>query len=182
MELEITGKNENKTLQKQQVELKTKNAIITPSRKELRPKIAAMLNAKENLVVIGKIEHEYGNRESTIFVDIYENEEAMKKSAQYLINRDQGKKKDAKEETPAPKAEGEEAKPAEGKAETKPEKAAEAKPKAEEKPAKAEAKAGEKPAEAKPEEKPAEAKAEEKEKPAEEKPKEGKDEKKEGDK
>ena len=106
MELEITGKNENKTLQKQQVELKTKNAIITPSRKELRPKIAAMLNAKENLVVIGKIEHEYGNRESTIFVDIYENEEAMKKSAKHLINRDRGKKKGEKEETPAkPKAE-----------------------------------------------------------------------------
>ena len=62
MELEITGKKENKTLQRQEVEIEIKNTKLTPSRKELRPKIAALLGAKEGLTIIEKIKD--------LFIDI----------------------------------------------------------------------------------------------------------------
>ncbi len=104
MELEITGKKENKTLQRQEVEFEIKNAKITPSRKELKPKIVALLGAKEALTVIESINHTFGTTNGKIKVHVYENEEAMKKIASaHLIERDAGKKK----------KKGEEAKPAE---------------------------------------------------------------------
>ena len=119
MELEITGKKENKTLQRQEVEFEIKNAKITPSRKELRPKIAALLGAKETLTVIESINHTFGTNEGKIKVYVYENEKAMKKiEPAYLIERDAGKKKKKGEEKkPAEGKEEVKAKPAEGKAE-----------------------------------------------------------------
>ncbi|MFA4855753.1 MAG: hypothetical protein WC634_04170 [archaeon] len=93
MELGITGKKENRSMQRQEVELEAKDAKITPSRKELRPKIAAMLGAKENLTVIKSIGHSFGERAATIRVNVYENEAAMKKvELAHLIARDAGKK------------------------------------------------------------------------------------------
>ena len=123
MELEITGKKENKTLQRQEVEIEIKNATLTPSRKELRPKISALLGAKEELTVIKKIDHTFGTNQGKVKVHVYENEEAMKKiEPVHLIERDLGKKKKKGEEK-KPKA-----KPAEGTPEEKPaEKKAEAK-------------------------------------------------------
>ena len=118
MELEITGKKENKTLQRQEVEFEIKNAKITPSRKELRPKIAAMLGAKETLTVIESINHTFGTNEGKIKVHVYENEEAMKKiEPAYLIERDAGKKKKKGEEEKAEKPKEE--KPEEKKEEKK---------------------------------------------------------------
>ncbi len=111
MELEITGKKENKTLQRQEVKIEIKNAMLTPSRKELRPKIAALLGAKEELTVIENIDHTFGTNQGKIKAHVYENEEAMKKTEPaYLIQRDLGKqKKKGKEEK---KPEGKEEKPA----------------------------------------------------------------------
>ena len=118
MELEITGKKENKTLQRQEVEFGIKNAKITPSRKELRPKIAAMLGAKETLTVIESINHTFGTNEGKIKVHVYENEKAMKKiEPAYLIERDAGKKKKKGEEEKAEKSKEE--KPEEKKEEKK---------------------------------------------------------------
>ncbi len=125
MELEITGKKENKALQRQEVEIGIKNAKITPSRKELRPKIAALAGAKEELVVIEHIDHSFGTREGKIKACIYENEEVLKKiEPVHFIERDLGKKKKkAEEKKPAKaeekKAEGEKKKPVEKSAEGK---------------------------------------------------------------
>ena len=99
MELEITGKKENKTLQRQEVEFEIKDVKLMPSRKELRPKIAALLGTKEELAVIESIDHSFGTREGRIKVHVYENEEAMKKiEPVHLIERDTGKKKKKGEE------------------------------------------------------------------------------------
>jgi len=161
MELEMAGKKENKALQRQEALFKMKDAKITPSRKELRPKIAAMLNAKEDLVVINKVGHSFGSREALIEVNVYENQAALKKfESKHLIERDSGKKKEktakgkAKpvEKKEAGKA-GPEAKPEAKKEEEKPEESDKGKPK--------EAKGEGKPEEADKEKgKPAEAKGE----------------------
>ena len=134
MELELTGKKENKALQRQEVELEIKDVKLMPSRKELKPKIAALLGAKEELTVIESIDHTFGTTSGQIKVHVYENEEAMKKIAPaYLIERDAGKKKKkgeeekkeevkekpAEEKAEKPKEEKKEKKPAEKKAEEK---------------------------------------------------------------
>ncbi len=112
MDLEIVTQKENKVLQRQQIVLKAKDGKLTPSRKELRPKIAAMLNAKEELTVIKKIQHSFGKREALIEANVYENEEALKRAEQkHLIERDSGKKKEKGKEKPVEK----EVKPVEGK-------------------------------------------------------------------
>jgi len=126
MELEITGKKENKTLQRQEVEIEIKNTKLTPSRKELRPKIAALLGAKEELTVIEKIDHTFGTNQGKVKAHIYENEEVMKKTEPaHLIQRDLGKKKKKSEEEKKTKGP-----PAEEKKEVKekPEEAKEKKP------------------------------------------------------
>ena len=88
MELEITGKKENKTLQRQEVEIEIKNTKLTPSRKELRTKIAALLGAKEELTVIEKIDHTFGTSEGKVKAHVYENEEAMKSvEPPYMLKR-----------------------------------------------------------------------------------------------
>jgi len=93
VELEITGKRENKLLGREEVQLKTKNAKVTPSRKELRPKIAAMRGAKEELLVIEEIKHLFGERESSIKANVYGSREAMERSAKkHLVKRDFGGK------------------------------------------------------------------------------------------
>lgn len=93
MELGITGKKENKSMQRQEVELEAKDAKVTPSRKELKPKIAAMLGAKESLTVIKSIGHSFGKRAAAIKANVYENEIAMKKAEPaHLVARDAGKK------------------------------------------------------------------------------------------
>ena len=132
MELEITGEKENKALQRKEVEFKTKGSSTSPSRKELKPKIAALLNSKEELVAIEKIAHPFGERESTITVNVYESKEALKKAgAEYLANRGLGKKKGEEAKAAAGEGQKEEKAPQAEKGE-KP-KASEEKPNAEEK-------------------------------------------------
>ncbi len=153
MKLEITEKKENKAMQRNEVLFKIEDAKITPSRKELKPKIAAMLNTKEQLVVIKKVSHPFGGREATITVNAYQNEATLKKlEPKHLIERDSGKKKEKKEEKPAKDKETQKAKgkQAEAKEEKAEEKKEEKQPeKAEEKPSKEEEKKAEEPKEEK---------------------------------
>jgi len=114
MELELSGKNENKALHRTELVFLMKEAKVTPSRKELRPKLAAMANAKENLTVITSVGHSFGKREAVIRANVYESEDFLKKAEpKHLVARDLGKKKEKAEK--GKPAEGQEEKPAEGK-------------------------------------------------------------------
>ena len=124
-----------------EVELEIKNVKLTPSRKELRPKIAALLGAKEELAVIKSIDHSFGTREGRIKAHIYENEEAMKKTEPiYLIERGSDKqKKKGEKGTLAEAGKKPEEKKQEGKEKPAEEKHEENKKGKEEKPAEKEA-------------------------------------------
>jgi len=120
MKLEIIGKNENKAMQRDELVMEASDTKLSPSRKELKPKIAAMVNAKEETVVIESIKHKFGSRQATIKANIYKNPEALKAAGQkHLVERDSGKKK-KKEEKPKEATKPEQGKP-EGKPGQKPE-------------------------------------------------------------
>lgn len=148
MEIQIIKDRTNPILNRREVSLKVKDKS-TPSRIEVKSKLAALLNSKPELIVIEHLNTIYGKQEIDGSACIYQSEERLKQLAhQHLVARDAPKVKGEAEAAPAPSPAAApsaakelevkaEAKP-EAKHEAKPEHKAEAKPKAEHK---AEAKA-----------------------------------------
>jgi len=109
MKLETAGEKENKIMHRRELLYKVVDSKVTPSRKELREKIAAMANAKQETVVIESIEHSFGERDSIVKVHVYDSVESLKKIVpKYLVTRDIGKKKAEAEAKPAEKKDAEE--------------------------------------------------------------------------
>jgi small subunit ribosomal protein S24e len=138
MELEIIKEKTNPMLKRREVSLRIKNKR-TPSRIEVKNKLAALANSRPELIIIERLNTVFGKQEVIGTASIYESEERLKQLAhKHLIARD------------APKV-SEEQKAAEGAKEgaVPPEKAPEAKPEPAEKEAEAEARTEKK----KPEEK-----------------------------
>ena len=103
MQLEITTKIENKLLKRTNIEFEVKNVKATPTRKELRSKLAALANTKEELMVVHRIEQEFGSKDIKGTARAYQNAEDMKKlEGQYLSDRTEGKKQKKEEAPPAP--------------------------------------------------------------------------------
>ncbi len=140
MEIQIINDRTNPILNRREILLKVKEKA-TPSRIEVKGKLAALLNSKPELIVVEHLDTIYGKQELVGTACIYQSEERLKQLAhQHLVARDAPKAKEGATEPPAQAAQAA-AKEPEVKAETKPEAKSEAKPehKAESKP-KAEAK------------------------------------------
>ncbi len=122
MELQIIKDKANPELKRREISLKIINKG-TPSRIEVKNKLAALANSKQELIVIEQLNTVFGKQEVAGRASIYESEERLKQIAhQHLVAR--GVPKPAEEkaaETPAAPAKVPEAK-AEPKAEAKPEK------------------------------------------------------------
>lgn len=135
MELQIIKDKTNPLLKRREISLKIINKG-TPSRVEVKNKLAALANSKPELIVIERLNTLFGKQEILGTASIYENEERLKQLAhQHLVARGMPK---------APEEKAAEAPAAEAKPEVKPAAKPEAKPaaKPEAKPeAKAEAKA-----------------------------------------
>jgi len=108
MEINIIADKINTTLKRRDVSI---NVISksTPSRVEVKNKLAAMLDSKPELIVVNKLDTEFGKQETVGSVSIYEDEEHLKNVALgHLAARD---KVPAPEEEPeaeaAPEGEGE---------------------------------------------------------------------------
>ena len=103
MKLEILSSRENKLLQRQEIEAALESSK-TPSRKETIAFLAAKTNAKENLVVIDSIKHEFGQHRSLIRAKVYSDEGTLKRlEASYLTKRTEPKKKEKQEPKAAEK-------------------------------------------------------------------------------
>ncbi len=86
--MEIIEKKENKPLFRQEIIAKESYSGSTPSRKDLRKKIADNLKSKEDLVVIKKIDNSFGFSEARITAYIYSDQEKMKKiEPPYILSR-----------------------------------------------------------------------------------------------
>ena len=126
MEVQIIKDKTNPILKRREISLKVKDKV-TPSRIEVKGKLAALLNSKPELIVIECLETAYGRQELTGTACIYQTEERLKQLAhEHLVTRDAPKVKEGEAAPAAPAAKEAEVK-AEPKAEAKPE----AKPKAE---------------------------------------------------
>lgn len=100
MNVRITQKQKNPALKREEIKFEAKESKTTPTRKELREKIAALNGSKPELVIIEKISTRFGSTaiDGTAFA--YENEENMKKTElEHLINKSAGIKKGKEEKT-----------------------------------------------------------------------------------
>jgi small subunit ribosomal protein S24e len=141
MEIQIIKDKTNSLLNRREISLRVKDKS-TPSRIEVKGKLAALLNSKPELIVIERLDTIYGKQELMGTACIYHAEERLKQLAhQHLIARDAPKAKEGAEAVPAQAAPPVAEKVKEP--EAKPEVKSEAKPKHEAKP-KSEAKAEEK--------------------------------------
>ncbi|MBN2067673.1 MAG: 30S ribosomal protein S24e [Candidatus Diapherotrites archaeon] len=113
MQVDILKKNENKALERTEIAFKIEGCSTTPSRKELRGKIAALTNSKEELLVVDRIKHRFGSKLVTGTARAYSKEGQLRKIEEaYLIARNEGKK--AKKGEQAEEKPGEEEEKAEG--------------------------------------------------------------------
>ncbi len=114
MELQIIKDKKNPLLNRREVSLKIVNKG-TPSRIEVKNKLAAMANSKPELIVIEQLNTAFGKQEIMGAASIYESEERLKQLAhQHLVARDAPKPTEEKaaEASAAPAAEAKpEAKP-----------------------------------------------------------------------
>ena len=98
MDLKILNKKENPLLHREDIDFEVNNAKTTPSIKDLREQIAASSGSKKELVVVRVANPLYGKHKVSGNAKIYENPEIMKRIEQeYVIARNEGTKKKAKE-------------------------------------------------------------------------------------
>ena len=105
MKVDITNKLNNTALNRREIKLNISECSATPARAEIRKKVASLLSADENLVVIEEINNSYGKKEFNAKANIYADKETMNKIEQkHLIKRNFGeeKKEQTEEVPPAP--------------------------------------------------------------------------------
>src|SRR3970040_2121151 len=101
MEIQIIKYKTNPILKRREISLKVKNKT-TPSRIEVKSKLAALLNSKPELIVIEHLDTVFGKQEIGGAVSIYKSKERLKKLAhQHLVARDAPKVKEGAEAPPA---------------------------------------------------------------------------------
>ncbi len=87
MELQIIKDNKNPLLKRREVSIKINNKG-TPSRIDVKNKLAAMANSKPELIVIEHLDTAFGKMELTGIASIYETQERLKQVAhQHLLAR-----------------------------------------------------------------------------------------------
>lgn len=121
MDVEVVEDKENPLLKRREVRIKVSYEGATPSRQEVRGKVAALLSSDKELTILDKLEPEYGKQMAAGYVKVYADREALRVEPQYVIDRNT-KVEEKKGEQPA------EAGEAESKPEEKEEKPAEVKP------------------------------------------------------
>lgn len=108
MDAKISERTKNPLLGREEILLAIEETKETPSRKDLRKKIAALAGANEELVMVVKIEHHFGSKNLSCKARIYESREKMDSvEAKFIVDRNLGVKKkegDAKDNAPAPAA------------------------------------------------------------------------------
>ncbi len=118
MDIKIIKEKNNALLNRRELNLNIGFDGATPSRSDLKAKVAAMLNVAQELVIIQKMEKQFGKQAVSAYVKIYENADRMKQvEAKYVIERnampepevEEEAEEAAEEEGAAEEAEAEEA-------------------------------------------------------------------------
>jgi len=104
MDLEILSKEKQPLFSRQEIKFVVVESK-TPRKEDVRKKIAALHNAKEDAIVIEKITNRFGDKKFVGVAKIYDSKEKMDEiEPEYVIARNFGKKEQAKkvEAPPAP--------------------------------------------------------------------------------
>lgn len=78
MEIRVESERYNPLLKRREVHLRVRFNGKTPSRAEIREKVAGLMNAELKRVVLDYVKTEFGKREAKVYAKIYDNEEALK--------------------------------------------------------------------------------------------------------
>ncbi|MDG6243557.1 MAG: 30S ribosomal protein S24e [Methanolobus sp.] len=88
MEIKIIKDKNNALLDRRELNISVKFDGATPSRNDVRSKLAAMLTVPIELVIVQKIDNEFGKQEINAYVKIYEDEARMKQVEEaYVLER-----------------------------------------------------------------------------------------------
>ena len=97
MKIEITKTDDNLLLKRKEVffrlkhDEKSETKGASPSRAQAREVLIKKLRCKPNLLVIDKMQTEFGKRETVGYAKVYENEERLKEiEREYIIRRNFG--------------------------------------------------------------------------------------------
>lgn len=129
MEIEIVSKEENQLLDRTEVTFKATHAKEgTPQREAVREKLASLLKAQKERVIVDAMDSEFGRMETVGYAKVYKTKEAaMKYEREHVLVRNKLKeavKKEAKAKAaPPPKKESAPAAAPAPKPEAAPEKA-----------------------------------------------------------
>ncbi|MBP2133376.1 small subunit ribosomal protein S24e [Methanomicrobium sp. W14] len=94
MDFEFTRDEENKLLNRTELDFVLKYEGATPSRKEILGKLCALRNADPKKCVVDSLEGEFGKQEIVASARIYENEEDLKATElDYVVKRCQAEEK-----------------------------------------------------------------------------------------
>ncbi|HIH10513.1 MAG TPA: 30S ribosomal protein S24e [Candidatus Diapherotrites archaeon] len=109
MRIDIVKKQENVLLGRQEIEFAVKEVNATPSRKELRQKLAALINADEKNMVVDVFATKYGTSEFGGVCRVYKNDKDLKRTElEYVVHRNFGRPQKPKaaegQEEPKPAA------------------------------------------------------------------------------
>ncbi|MCU0859464.1 MAG: 30S ribosomal protein S24e [Thermoplasmata archaeon] len=104
MEIEIVAKQENEVLDRVEVRFKAVHAKEgTPKREDVRQKLASLMKAPAERVVVDSMDSEFGKSETMGYAKVYKTKEAaMKYERQYVLVRNKLKEKKVKEKKAAP--------------------------------------------------------------------------------
>ncbi len=101
MQLQIVHRKKNLFLKREEVEFEITGTKKTPTRKDVKEKIAALTNAKQEMLVLENIVHRFGS--DTVFgqARIYDSNEALKSvEAKHVLARNFGKPKEEGQKGP----------------------------------------------------------------------------------
>ena len=77
MEIKIISDKENPLLHRREVKFIVEYEGATPSIKDVKMKLVAMLNADKNMVIVDTLNQEFGKMESNGYAKIYNDEKMM---------------------------------------------------------------------------------------------------------
>ncbi|WMW21077.1 30S ribosomal protein S24e [Methanolobus mangrovi] len=102
MDIKIINDKNNALLNRRELDLKVTFDGATPSRNDVRSKLAAMLTVPMGLVIVQKMDNEFGKQELKGYVKIYEDEARMKQVEEtYVLERNKMPEPEVAEEEPA---------------------------------------------------------------------------------
>ncbi len=88
MDINIIENKYNPLLNRHEVDFNVSFEGPTPSRNDIRSKLAAMLNKPLELLIIQKVDNYFGKQEAKGYAKIYDDEQSMKKlENEYVLNR-----------------------------------------------------------------------------------------------